>query len=536
MTATAQHDRYTPEQVLALYRRHNGTLNDLVASRAETDPDRTMLIDRERTWTWAEGISCAARLASCLRRHGVGPGQRVALVAPNSGWHVLTLLASARLGAILVPLNPDLRGGELAYQLQKADPVVVLTAVELAGTVSAAMPEDSTATVRPLGEELLDAEPLTEDLGRPEAGAIIIFTSGTTGYPKGAVHSQRTLLLAGESFVSRVRLQPDDRCLTILPLFHINSMFYSVTGALTAGATLIIEPKFSASQFWSTVREHRVTQTNMIEAVGAILLKRADSTFTPDHTLRKIYGIRQTLSGAFRERFGVPHLVGGYGMTEIPGVLATPYDQPTPQGSMGALSPHPGNGAPLAECRIVNDGQNVPDGETGELWVRTPTTMLEYFRDPEQTAASFEGEWFRTGDLVRRDSDGWYYFVARKKDIIRCRGENISGAELDRVIASHPDVVVAAAIGVPSDLGDEDILVALTVREGAELTAAEITEYARRSLAEIKVPRYVYFAEQLPLTPTGKVAKHELKQDTSLVQAATDTRAAAAAAASPRNY
>ncbi len=534
MTAV-QHDTYTPEEVLSLYREHDGTLHDMVAGRAEAAPDRTMLIDRERSWTWAEATACAARLAGRLRVLGVGRGDRVALVAPNSGWHVLALLAVSRLGAVLVPLNPEMRGEELSYPLTKADPTVVLTTAELVETVSAAVPEEAAPVIRSLGEELWDADPLEENLGRPEDGSVIIFTSGTTGYPKGAVHSQRTLLLSGESFVSRVRLQPHDRCLTILPLFHINAMFYSVVGALTAGAALILEPRFSASRFWSVVREHGVTQTNMIEAVGAILLKRADDTFTPDTTLRKIYGIRQALSGPFRERFGVPHLVGGYGMTEIPGVLATPYDGPTSPGSMGRLAPHPGHGAPLAECRIVDDGRDVPDGEVGELWVRTPTVMIEYFRDPEQTASSFEGDWFRTGDLVRRDAEGWFYFVAREKDIIRCRGENISGAELDRVVSSHPDVVVAAAIGVPSDLGDEDILVALTAREGSVPTAEEITDHVRRSLGEIKVPRYVYITEQLPLTSTGKVAKHVLKQDASLVQAATDTRADTEASAPARN-
>ncbi|QGU05874.1 class I adenylate-forming enzyme family protein [Corynebacterium comes] len=518
--APEQLDEFSPEEVLTSYPRHTLTVNALVASRAAMAPGRTMIVDQQRQWTWGECLDEAALLAGHLRESGVRRGHRVALIAPNSGWHVLVLLASARLGAIFVPMNPDLTAPELSYMIELADPTVVLHSVDRAELAAAASP--GSGILHPLGEELLAATPVTEDRSLPDDSCIIIFTSGTTGYPKAVLHTQRTLLLAGEGFVARVRLQPTDRCLVMLPLFHINAVFYSLTGALSAGATLVIEPKFSASRFWSLVEEQQITQTNMIEAIGAILLKRPAEEFHPDHTLRKVYGIRESLSHAFRARFDVPHLVGGYGMTEIPAVLATAYHSAPPTGSMGRLQSHPGSAQPLAECRIVEDGEDVAVGEVGELWVRTPTVMLGYYHDVEQTDAAFVGQWFRTGDLVRRDEDDWFHFVARRKDIIRRRGENISGAELDREFSAHPDVILAAAIGIPSDMGDEEVLLVVTPDPNANLRAIDIRDHAADTLSPVKAPRYLVFRDQLPLTSTGKVAKHLLKQDQTLIADSID--------------
>ncbi len=184
---------------------------------------------------------------------------------------------------------------------------------------------------------------------------------------------------------------------------------------------------------------------------------------------------------------------------------------------------HPDYQRPWAECRIVDDaGNDVALGETGEMIVRTPIVMQGYFNDPEQTAASFRDGWFLTGDLVRRDEEGFYYFVSRKKDIIRRRGENIAGQELDRVIGEHPEVVAAAAIGVPSEFGDEEILVAVKLKAGAAAREQDIVDWCRGRLAAMKVPRYVVLMEDMPFTPTHKVAKAELKKDTSLKGRAVD--------------
>ncbi|MBL3664985.1 AMP-binding protein [Streptomyces sp. M2CJ-2] len=511
-------DRYTSAEVLALYREHDGTLTDLVAGRAAADPDRPMLVCGERSWTWAEATDAARRLAGHLRHRGVEAGDRVLVMGRNSDWHVLALLAAAGLGAVFVPVNPDFKVEEAAYVLRQSGARAILCDEAAEPVAEAARDDaDSSAWIQRLDGGLLDAEPIEPVGGDRQAPCVMIYTSGTTGFPKGVLHSQQSVIAAGESFVERVRLQPHDRVLTVLPLFHVNGLLYSVAGALAAGATLLLEPRFSASRFWPTVKRLGATQVNMIEAISAILLSRPGDEYVPDHGLRKIYGIRQASTRAFRERFEVPHLVGGYGMTEIPGILSTPYDAEARPGSMGRLCRHPDPARPWAQCRIVDEaGADVPDGETGELWVRTPIVMLGYFREPGQTADAFEGDWFRTGDLVRRDEDGWYYFVARKKDIIRRRGENVSGAELDRVVAEHPEVVLAAAVGVPSEMGDEDILLVATPRADSLLTEQEVADFCGARLARIKRPRYVLLTRNMPLTPTGKVAKHLLRADATL--------------------
>jgi crotonobetaine/carnitine-CoA ligase len=241
--------------------------------------------------------------------------------------------------------------------------------------------------------------------------------------------------------------------------------------------------------------------------------------------LQKIYGAPFTAEvyRVFQEEFGVPTLIEGYGMSEIPGVLNNPFPGPHKIGAMGKPSRHPDQRLAFAEMKVVDDGgRDLPDGATGELAVRTPIVMLGYYRDPEQTAAAFRAGWFLTGDLGYRDGDGYFWFVARKKDIIRKRGENISGAELDRVIGGHPGVLEAAAIPVPSELGEDDILVAVVPRPGATIAAEEIAAWCRERLAPIKVPRYVAFVEALPKTPTHRVEKYKLRSDRTLREQAVD--------------
>ncbi|HEX6723420.1 MAG TPA: AMP-binding protein, partial [Burkholderiaceae bacterium] len=230
----------------------------------------------------------------------------------------------------------------------------------------------------------------------------------------------------------------------------------------------------------------------------------------------------------FQREFGVPTLIEGYGMSEIPGALNNPFDGPHKIGSMGKPSLHPDPAVQLAQLKVVDDdGRERPDGEVGELVVKTPLVMQGYYREPEQTRAAFRDGWFLTGDLARRDADGYFWFVARKKDIIRKRGENISGAELDRVVESHPQVLQAAAIPVPDALGEDEILIAVVPKPGARVTPREVADWCRQHLAAIKVPRYVLIVESLPLTPTHRVAKYQMRQDKSLRERATDLGASA---------
>ena len=269
------------------------------------------------------------------------------------------------------------------------------------------------------------------EIEAPDDPCVFIYTSGTTGFPKGVMHSQRNVVLAGEGFVQRMYLQPDDRLMCILPTFHINALFYSLSGAIAAGAALVLIARFSASRFWHDVAHHHATEVNTMAAVSTVLMRRPRSEFVTGHALRR--------------------------------------------------------------CAF-----------------------------PQQTEAAFRDGWFLTGDLAWCDTDGYFWFVARKKDIIRRRGENVSGAELDRIVELHPDVVQAAAIPVPNDLGEDEILVAATLKPGATLTERGLADWVRQRLAASKVPRYVIFVPALPQTPTHRVAKFKLRADASQQHRAVD--------------
>ncbi|MDB5896087.1 MAG: long-chain fatty acid--CoA ligase, partial [Rhodoferax sp.] len=450
----------------------------------------------------------------------------------------------ARLGAVMVPVNPDYGVAEARYVLNHADVSGVVCSPTALPTVRAACADFAAAPWLMLNEPAEggdDLLPVLSQLAKarcgslptraedPDATCVFIYTSGTTGFPKGVMHSQRSLVTAGEGFVARMFLQADDRLLCVLPLFHVNAIFYSLGGALAAGATLILEPKFSASRFWRVVMETRATEVNTIAAASAILMRRPRSEFVPGHQLRKIYGapFDAETYRVYQQEFGVPTLIEGYGMSEIPGALNNPFPGPHKVGSMGRPSEHPDPSVQLATLRIADeDGRFLPAGEIGELVVRTPIVMQGYFRDEAQTRAAFRDGWFLTGDLAYVDADHYFWFVARKKDIIRKRGENISGAELDRVVGNHPAVLEAAAIPVPSELGEDDILVAVVLRPGQQATAEDIAQWCRDRLAAIKVPRYVAMVDALPHTPTHRVAKFKLREDASLRQRAVDLQAA----------
>lgn len=541
-------DELTPLEVLRRYPPHAGTLRSLLDSRAAVAGTRECLVFRDRHFSYRDVQAAADRLTERLVALGVGPGDRVGCMSSNHPTTVFLLLALAGIGAILVPINPDYGPSEAAYVLGHAEVCGVVCSPAALPTVREAI---ATAAIGPwlrLNERgeagaadvaLIDdpADPtsasgapgsMPADGGRPESTCVFIYTSGTTGFPKGVMHGQRSLVTAGEGFVARMHLQPDDRILCVLPMFHINAIFYSLAGTLAAGATLILEPKFSASRFWTVVKETGATEVNTIAAASSILMRRPRSEFVPGHRLRKIYGapFDEEIYRVFRDEFQVPDLIEGYGMSEIPGALNNPFDGERRIRSMGRPSRHPDPSVQLAELRIVDDdGDEVPNGTTGELVVRTPIVMQGYYRDPEQTAAAFRDGWFLTGDLAWRDDDGYFWFVARKKDIIRRRGENISGAELDRVIGSHPDVLEAAAIPVPSDLGEDDILAAVVPRPGATIEPRAIADWCRERLAAVKVPRYVAIVEGLPHTPTHRVAKFKLRADEALRRAAVDLQA-----------
>lgn len=531
-----------PLEVLRQYRAHDFTLADFLAARVEAHPDKPALLFEGETWTYRQLDARIARVASWLAQEmQVGAGDRVGVLSANHPSTVVLMFALARIGATMVPANPDYRLDEALYVFRHAQvcglvcsPATLETAAaiaaELGGAIWLRANESGSHNVPTLEQSIAaHAGAYADGAGSAADTALIIYTSGTTGFPKGAMHSHRGYVLTAEAFIGRLHLQPDERVMCVMPLFHINALMYSVGGALACGGCLVLLRRFSASSFWRFAAETGATEVNLVAAAGSILARRPREEFVPGHRLSKMFIAPQTkeMVQVMKREFHVPRLIECYGMTEIPGVIANPFNGPHKLGTMGLVSPHPDPAVPVPEARIVDDdGHDVAPGAAGELLIRTPTLMQGYYRDAAQTEAAFRDGWFATGDLVRQDSDGYYVFVARKKDVIRRKGENVSGAELDRIFGEHPAVEEAAAIGVPADLGEEEILLAVQFRPGQSVEPGELLAWARDRLAVHKLPRYVVAVDAIPHTPTHKPAKHKLKADGTLFARATDMAAA----------
>jgi crotonobetaine/carnitine-CoA ligase len=319
--------------------------------------------------------------------------------------------------------------------------------------------------------------------------------------------------MAGEGFPYWMGLGEDDRLMTSLPLFHINGPAYSVLGSVAARAGLVLLPRFSASTFIESARAHGATEFNAIGAMLEILMRRPERDDDADNPLRLCYtgpSPAEQRQLEIERRFGL-EIVCGYALSESPYGMIWPHGT-RPFGTLGKPRQHPVLGH-VNDARVIADGQEVGEGQEGELHLRNPTLMLGYLNMPEETQAVLPGDgWLRTGDLVRREPGGLYTHVGRIKEIIRRRGENMSPAEVEEALASHPDVAEAAVIGVPSELTEEEVKAFLVLGDpGADV--AVIRDHAAERLARFKWPRYVEVVEELPHTPTGRVAKHKLERE-----------------------
>lgn len=446
------------------------------------------------SWTLDDVRSEVDRIAVGLAERGVAKGDVVVSTLGNRPDTIFVWLAANRLGAIAMPLNP------------------AFTESERSGIF---------ALVRP---RIVVDEPLALDLrcagtGAPRVAiapgdpAVALATSGTTGAPKAVLQTHRTYVLTAEAYASWIGLLPTDRVLVTLPLFHVNAQAYGVMGALGTGASLALGPKFSASRFWENAKRLGATQVNLIGAMISILLGTPASAADRDHAVRLCYAalaLPEEKHRAFETRFGTTMTVG-YGLSESTFGTVWPLDLPRRYGSMGRLRQHPRLGE-INHARVVReDGTDAPIGEPGELWLSNPAIMAGYLSSPGETAAALEGGYLHTGDIVRRDADGFFTFVSRRKEMLRRRGENISAAEVENAIAQHPSVAEVAVIGAPSPLGEDDIVAYVAPRPGTTIDVEALRLFARERLAEFKVPATFHVRDALPRTATERIAKHLLK-------------------------
>jgi long-chain acyl-CoA synthetase len=496
-------------------------LRELLELRAAAAPDKPFLLSESdgREFTYREFDAAADRTARLLAARGVGKGDRVSLLLPNSAEYVVAYFACFKLGALAGPVNSLLKPEEIAYVVGDSEARLLLVDTEFLPRV-----EGLREQVKSLEQILVfddwdaataahagDADgarhdaPLTRD-----DEAIIIYTSGTTGKPKGCLLTHGNLLANARQITEWLGFGEGDRLLTVMPLFHMNAVSVTTASALYAGGSTVVSPRFSASRFWRIVSDYHVTSFGSVATMLSMLLATYPEGVPADcdHTRLRFAmcgsaPVPAEVMRRFEETFGCL-VVEGYGLSES--TCRSTFNPPDARRRPGSCGQAIGN-----EMRVVDEeDRELPDGEPGEIVLRGENVFKGYYKNDEATRRAFRNGWFHTGDVGYRDADGFFYIVDRKSDMIIRGGENIYPREIDEVLYSHPSVSEAAAFGVPDDLYGEEVAAFVVLKQGAEASAEDILAHCRAHLADFKCPKTVRFAASLPKGPTGKVLKREL--------------------------
>ena len=492
------------------------TIGGLLSAAAERDAGGIWLRTDDGHLTFGGAAALVASVARKLEAAGVRRGDLVVVTARTTPPYLVCWLGLAVLGAVTVPTNPRSSAAELAGLVKQTQPRALITDAELLPLASevADVPALGVLDVGMLAGDWAAARPPGGSLpagAGPDDLAVLIPTSGTTGRSKLVMQTHRAYAMAGEGFPFWMELTASDRLMTSLPLFHINAPAYSVMGSLACGAGLVLLPRFAASGFLDAARRHGATEFNAIGAMLEILMRQPRRPDDADSPLRLCYtgpAPTRERQEEIERRFGL-RIVCGYAMSETPYGLIWPRGT-RPFGTLGTVRQHP-RLRTVNEARVVaDDGRELGPGETGELLLRNPAVTPGYWQMPEETAKVMTGGWLRTGDLVTVDPGGTYTFVARKKEVIRRRGENLSPLEVEEVLLAHPAVQDCAVVGVPSDLSEEEVKAFVVPAAGRRADFGELLTWAAARLAPFKVPRYWQQVSELPRTPTARVAKHRL--------------------------
>jgi crotonobetaine/carnitine-CoA ligase len=528
-----------------------GTMLDVLDRRLERDGDGAFLDCCGTPYTAAEIDRQASRLANGLADLGVRQGATVASMLENGPEAVLTWFAVHKLGAIAVPVNTALKGPMLRHQLADAGASVLIVADDLAGRpaeVLEAIPElrhlvlvgewrslvpcSSPVRVHRFTDLLQADDRRPAARVRPADLATVIYTGGTTGPSKGCALSHNYHLSIARQIISSWARTTEDVPWTPLPLFHNNAISIALTGTLLTGGRAAIARRFSVSGFWPEINRTGATIASLLGSL-AVLVARADDhpqarlsgTGEANTTLRMVSGapVPPEIEGIFRSRFGLATFSNAYGTTEASLMSWLPPGQPSKPGSAGIVN------ADAFTVKIFDpDDREVPVGEPGEIVCRPrkPHVMYEgYWRRPEATVEAWRNLWYHTGDIGRIDSDGYLFFVGRKAEYMRRRGENISSWELEKVFHEHPDVKDVCVHAVPSEVSEDDVKVTVVLKNEATLTEEQLCRWSVDHLPYYAVPRYFEFRAELPLSPTGRATKHLLR-DEGITAATWDREAA----------
>lgn len=484
--------------------------------------------------TYAELDVAITKFASGLEKLGIKQGDHIALLLGNSPHFVISLYGALRLGVTVIPVNPIYTADEIGYILNNGDVKAVVAldlAVPLAEKMHTFLPKiehyifcetkpnslvqseiknllvypkmKSFTSVVSSGDLAFQGPELQE-----EDTAIILYTSGTTGKPKGAMLTHKNLFSNAKDVGEYLKMNTEDKIVTVLPMFHVFCLTVALNAPLLFGATLLIAPRFSPKETFGLIKDYQATVFAGVPTMYNFLYQN------PEGDPEDLKSIRLCISGGsalpvallknFEQKFNV--LVSeGYGLSEASPVTSfNPLDRPRKPGSIGTSILR-------VENKIVNElGEEVPVGEAGELIVRGPNVMKGYYKMPEESAAALRDGWLYTGDIAKMDEDGYFYIVDRKKDLIIVGGYNVYPREVEEVIYNHPDVVEVAVLGVP-DPNQGEAVSAYVVSKNPQLSKEQVLDYCKGHLAKYKVPSVIEFLEELPKNTTGKILRRALK-------------------------
>lgn len=524
-------------------------LSDIITQGSQNTPQNTALVFRDQSMTYAELAVAVARFAAGLRSLGIGQGDRIALLLPNCPPFVLGYFAAGQIGAVVVPSNPLLKSAELEYIWRDAQIKLVLTAAPLLPNVQAAraalptlkhivsitpqtelpdtLPAQATDGLLFFTDIMMRGAAVLAQDDRPpfptvheQDCAVVLYTSGTTGHPKGAMLSHKNLTRNVEQVRAVLHITPEDKFLTVLPLFHSFAGTVCMNLPLACGSATILLENFQPARTVEAVEKHKATIFPAVPAIFNALLQYSQSAPFDTSTLRAFVSGGAPLPAAIlntlETKFGVPVLEGD-GPTECsPVTSVNPIDGIRKVGSVGPQLPG-------VEVAIFDEADRIlPVDAVGEIVVRGDNVMLGYLNQPEATAEVMTGGWYHTGDIGSIDTDGYIFILDRKKDMIITAGLNVYPREIEEVLLTHPAVADAAVIGQADAARGEEVVAVVILRAGDNgeqnfaVTVRELISYCRERLANYKVPRRLVFRDALPRGSTGKVVKRLLRKEMEL--------------------
>lgn len=500
----------------------------MVENQAEKFKDKVFLYWKDITVSYHQLNIFTNKVANFLYDLGIRKGDKVSVYLPNMPEYVYLYLGIPKIGAVTGPVNSLFKPREVKFVVSHSEAKVLVTIPKLMGVVNEIKSEipnvehvivigelvDDTLNFGELMEGASSDAPPDVEIDEKEDPAAILYTSGTTGFPKGVLQTHFNIRRNAEMIQDFLKATEDFRFMLILPLFHCNAQVVTVVSPFTIGASCILTPGFSAQTHWETVAKYKASTFSCVPTVLSILLRMPYENLDLSSLQFIICGAAPLPVEVFREFENIfkCKIVEGYGLTEgtcasSVNPLPTETEDRRKIGSIGL--PLPGN-----DMKIVDSaGNEVPPNSKGEIIIKGDNIMKEYFKNPEANAETLKDEWLYTGDIGHMDEDGFFYITDRKKDMIIHGGENIYPREIEEVLYSHPNVSLATVIGVRDKIYGETVKAFIILKEGKSSSSEEIIEYCKKNLADFKVPKYVEFREDLPKTPTGKIMKQPLREE-----------------------